>query len=72
MCGEDTKNSDKSSGSVTGRVDPSRVLRGAGGHGRGARGSGSRVGNHRVRRSWSAEGGRAGRAVTTWMEWARR
>jgi len=29
---------------VTGRADPRRVLRGAGGHGRGARGSGSRVG----------------------------
>ena len=50
---------------MTGRVVPRRVLRGAGGHGRGARGSGSRVGNHRVRRSLSAEGGRASRAVTS-------
>jgi len=35
---------DKSSGSVAGRADPRRVLRGAGGPGRGARASGSRVG----------------------------
>jgi len=53
ICGDDTKNSDKSSDSVTGRADPRRVLRWAGGHEQGACGSGSRVGNHRVRRSWT-------------------